>query len=57
VTAELALRYRRPTPIDGPLQLRSWIEGDVGRKVRAVGEIGDGETVTALAEGLFVRVE
>jgi len=57
VTAELALRYRRPTPIDGPLQLRSWIEGEVGRKIRAVGEIGDGETATALAEGLFVRVE
>ena len=28
----------------------------VGRKMRAVGEIGDGTTVTATAEGLFVRV-
>ena len=56
VTAELSLRYLRPTPIDGPLQLRAHVEGPVGRKMRAVGEIGDGETVTATAEGLFVRV-
>lgn len=57
VTAELALRYRRPTPTEVPLQLRAWVDGPLGRKVRAVGEIGDGETVTATAEGLFVRVE
>ncbi len=56
VTAELSLRYLRPTPIDGPLQLTGRADGPVGRKMRAAGEIGDGETVTATAEGLFVRV-
>jgi acyl-coenzyme A thioesterase PaaI-like protein len=56
VTAELSLRYLRPTPVDVPLQLRAEVEGPIGRKVRAVGELGDGETVTATAEGLFVRV-
>jgi acyl-coenzyme A thioesterase PaaI-like protein len=56
VTAELNLRYLRPTPIDGPLQLTGRAEGPVGRKMRAVGEMGDGQTVTATAEGLFVRV-
>jgi acyl-coenzyme A thioesterase PaaI-like protein len=56
VTAELSLRYLRPTPIDVPLQLRAHVEGPVGRKMRAVGEIGDGTTVTATAEGRFVRV-
>jgi acyl-coenzyme A thioesterase PaaI-like protein len=56
VTAELHLRYLRPTPIDRPLQLTGRAEGPVGRKMRAVGEMGDGETVTATAEGLFVRV-
>jgi acyl-coenzyme A thioesterase PaaI-like protein len=56
VTAELTLRYLHPTPMVGPLQLRSWVDGEVGRKVHAVGEIGDGATVTAVAEGVFVRV-
>jgi acyl-coenzyme A thioesterase PaaI-like protein len=56
VTAELSLRYLRPTPIDGSLQLRGHAEGPIGRKMRAVGEMGDGEKVSATAEGLFVRV-
>ncbi len=56
VTAELSLRYLRPTPMDGPLQLVGRAAGPVGRKMRAIGEMGDGEAVTATAEGLFVRI-
>jgi acyl-coenzyme A thioesterase PaaI-like protein len=56
VTAELTLRYLRPTPTDRSLHLRAHAEGPVGRKMRAVGEMGDGETVSATADGLFVRV-
>ena len=56
VTAELSLRYLRPTPIDVPLQLRAHVDGPVGRQMRAVGQLGDGDQVTATAEGLFVRV-
>ena len=56
VTAELSLRYLCPTPIDVPLQLRAHVEGPVGRKMRAVGHLGDGDQVTATAEGLFARV-
>jgi acyl-coenzyme A thioesterase PaaI-like protein len=56
VTAELSLRYLRPTPIDRPLQLRAHVDGPVGRNMRAVGHLFDGTQVTATAEGRFVRL-
>ena len=56
VTAELGVRYLRPTRIDRPLELRAWAEGDVGRRVRVRCELGDGETVTASGDSLFARV-
>jgi acyl-coenzyme A thioesterase PaaI-like protein len=56
VTAELGVRYLRPTPIGGPLHLRAWAEGEIGRRVRVRCELGDGETVTATGDSVFARV-
>ena len=56
VTAELGVRYLLPTPIDRPLRLRAWSDGEIGRRVRVRCELGDGETVTATGDSLFARV-
>ena len=56
VTAELDVRYLRPTPTDRPIHLRAWVEGEVGRKTRVRCELGSGGEVSASAEVLAVRV-
>jgi acyl-coenzyme A thioesterase PaaI-like protein len=54
-TGRLTINYRRPTPILRRLDLRAWVEGISGRKVTARGEIRCGDTITADAEGLFIK--
>ena len=52
-TAQLTVRYRRPTPYDVPLVLRARTDRIDGRTVMSSGEIlADGE-VTAEAHGVF----
>ena len=52
-TAELTVRYRRPTPYDVPLVLRARTDRVDGRSVYASGEIVVDGHVTAEATGLF----
>jgi acyl-coenzyme A thioesterase PaaI-like protein len=54
-TAQLTVRYLRPTPYDVPLVLRARTEQVQGRTVRASGEILADGVVTAEATGLFKR--
>lgn len=53
-TAELTVRYRRPTPYDVPLTVRARTDSVDGRRVRASGEIVANGQVTAEASGLFL---
>jgi acyl-coenzyme A thioesterase PaaI-like protein len=53
-TAELTVRYRRPTPYGVPLTVRARTDGIDGRQVRASGEIVADGVVTAEASGLFL---
>ncbi|HET6818048.1 MAG TPA: PaaI family thioesterase [Mycobacteriales bacterium] len=53
-TAELTVRYRRPTPYDVPLTVRARTDSVDGRRVRASGEIVADGVVTAEASGLFL---
>jgi acyl-coenzyme A thioesterase PaaI-like protein len=55
MTAELTIRYRKPTPIGVPLTLRARTDSIEGRKVSTSGEIIAGGVVTAEAHGLFIR--
>lgn len=55
MTAELTIRYRRPTPIGVPLELRARTESIDGRKVNTTGEIVADGKVTAEARGVFIR--
>jgi acyl-coenzyme A thioesterase PaaI-like protein len=57
LTARLAVRYRRPTPLREALTLEGWIERHEGRRTVVRGQISVGGEVTAEAEGLFVTLD
>lgn len=56
VTANLNIDYKKPTPMGVELNLRAWVEGAVGRKTRVVCEIWAADTLTVVADSIFVRV-
>lgn len=53
-TAELTVRYRRPTPYGVPLTIHARTDSVDGRRVHASGEILVDGVVTAEATGLFI---
>lgn len=53
-TAELTLRYKRPTPLDTPLTLTAKQESRDGRKLLTKGTIAADGKVCVEAEGLFI---
>ena len=54
-TAELTVRYRKPTPYGVPLTLRGRTDEVDGRRVRASAEIVVDDVVTAEAKALFLK--
>jgi hypothetical protein len=56
MTARLTVHYRRPTPLHRELRFRAWVDRTEGRRIHSRGEVRDGETVTAEAEGIFVQL-
>jgi acyl-coenzyme A thioesterase PaaI-like protein len=56
-TGTLTVRYERPTPLERPLQLESWVERAEGRKVITRGTISHDGEVTASAEGIFIQAQ
>ncbi len=56
MTGELAIRYRKPTPINTPLRIEARLERQSGRRVFTAAEIYAGEVRTAESEGLFIIV-
>ena len=56
MTANLTVRYRQPTPLHRELKYVGVLVGVSGRKVKTQGELWAGDTMTAEAQGLFVRV-
>ena len=55
-TAYLHVDYRSITPIGVKLQVRAWCEIDEGRKRLLRGQIWNGDSLCAEAEGLFVTL-
>lgn len=54
MTVELRLSYKSPTPLDTPLRFEAKQDRMDGRKIWASGTVTAGDTVCAVAEGLFV---
>ena len=55
-TAQLTLRYRKPTPLGVPLRFEGWQTRVAGRRIHAAGRLLAGDLVTAEAEGVFVEL-
>ena len=55
MTARLTIHYRKPTPLFHELHFRAALDRVEGRRIMSRAELWDGETLTAEAEGLFVR--
>ncbi len=56
VTAEYAIKLRRPTPVDAPVLLRASLEELAGDRARVSGTLTAGGRVTATCDGIFVAV-
>ena len=56
VTARIAIRYRRPVPINRTLRISSRVTAGRGRRIEIAGELRDGEELLAEADGAFLHV-
>jgi len=56
MTGTLIVRYRRPTPLHKEVLLRGRVDRVEGRKIFTTGELYDGDTLCAEAEGIFISV-
>jgi acyl-coenzyme A thioesterase PaaI-like protein len=56
VTADYAIRLRRPTPTDQPVHLRAWPVETDGDRVVVDAEMSSGGIITATCRGTFVAV-
>jgi len=57
VTGKLSVKYIKPTPLDVPVFLKAWIDGDIGRKIRILCELGPKGAVTAAGDTVAVMVK
>jgi acyl-coenzyme A thioesterase PaaI-like protein len=56
VTAEFHVKLRRPTPMDGPLELRARVVESAGDRAVVEATLEAGGHVTATCRGTFVAV-
>lgn len=57
VTGTLGVKYIKPTPMGVSLTLKARVDGEVARKTRVLCEVYAHDTVTALGDSTFVRVD
>ena len=56
VTADYAIKLLRPTPTDGVISLRAWVESSKDDRAEIKGELSAGGKVCAVCTGNFVAV-
>jgi len=56
VTARIAIRYRRPAPINRALSITARVTAERGRRIEISAELRDGEELLAEADGAFLHV-
>ena len=57
VTGSLGIKYINPTPMGIMLTLKARVEGEVKLKTRVLCEVYAGDTLTAIGDPIFVRVD
>jgi acyl-coenzyme A thioesterase PaaI-like protein len=56
VTAELTVKYLKPTPVSSPIHLKAWIKGDIGKKTHVYCELGPAGEITATGDVIAIRI-
>ena len=56
VTARIAIRFRRPVPINRTLRIESRVTAEGGRRIEVAGELRDGDELLAEADAAFLHV-
>jgi acyl-coenzyme A thioesterase PaaI-like protein len=56
VTARIAVRFRKPVPINHELEAVAEVTGSRGRRIEVTAELRDGPAVLADADGTFLHV-
>jgi acyl-coenzyme A thioesterase PaaI-like protein len=56
VTARIAVRFRKPVPINRELEAVAEVTGSRGRRIEVTAELLDGSSVLADADGTFIHV-
>ena len=56
VTARIAIRFRRPAPINRALRISSRVTGERGRRIEISAALRDGDELLAAADGVFLHV-
>ena len=56
VTARIAIRYRKPVPVNRELEVTARVTGSRGRRIEIAGELRDGDELLAEADGTFLHV-
>ena len=56
VTGELNVKYLAPTPLDQPVHLKAWIDGEIAKKTVVQCELGIQGKVTATRRVVAVRL-
>jgi acyl-coenzyme A thioesterase PaaI-like protein len=57
VTAEYAIKLRRPTPADSPIHLRAWVVDSTDDRATVEAELTADDKVCATCRGVFVSVK
>jgi acyl-coenzyme A thioesterase PaaI-like protein len=56
VTARIAIRYRKPAPINRALHVTAKVDADRGRRIEISAGLRDGDELLAEADGTFLHV-
>ncbi len=56
VTARIAIRFRRPAPINRALRISSRVTAERGRRIEISAALRDGDELLAEADGVFLHV-
>jgi acyl-coenzyme A thioesterase PaaI-like protein len=57
VTAELHVKFLRPTPSNAPIKIRAHVIESDGRRAKTEATVESGGQVTAVGQGVFVAVK
>ena len=57
VTGKLEITYLKPTPLSKTLHIRAWADGEIGKSIRVLCELGPRDDVTATGVVTAVRLD